>query len=822
MSGDLLSMLFWYLAVSLLGLLVFPLAYRLLPGLVDRGYAIARALSLLLWGFGFWLLSSLGGLPNDLGGYAVVFVLLLGLSGWALRGLRKGELADWLRANRRTVVTVEVLFLLAFVGWSLVRAGNPNITYTEKPMELAFINAILRSPTMPPHDPWLSGYAISYYYFGYLLVAMLARLTGTVAGVAFNLGGALVFALTAVGAYGLVYNLLNIGRADMPRKRFVLPLLAPFFTLLVSNLEGFLEVLHARGLFWKADASGTLTSRFWTWLDILDLNSAPTLPYQGWDPRYFWWWRASRVVRDYSFAGSPLEIIDEFPFFSYLLADLHPHVLVMPFVFLGLAVALNLFLSKDGRQIRLWNMELEIAPAGFALAAVVYGGLAFLNIWDFPVYLALFAAAYALRRAREGGWNWKRLGDFVLAGGSVGALAVALYLPFFIGFSSQAGGIIPSLLFPTRGAHLWVMFGAWFLIFGAYLAYLWRVHGDASSLWRGLGLGLGITALLTVLTLLLALLVAVGLPLMGSSLTLESLVSMAGAPSLSALMTESLNRHLISNGGWITLTLLLGAVLGLLWLYWSRRERDGEARLSPAHGFALLLVLFGTLVVFVPEFVYLKDQFGWRINTIFKFYYQGWQMWSAAAAFGVAVLLLNLRETWAWLFRIGLVLVLAAGLCYTVLGLWDVTGGFKFPNGLHLDGTLHNAYLTEEDVAAVAWLDEVPLGVLAEAVHAVSGSYTNYARISAHTGLPAVLGWRGHESQWRGGYQEMGTRPEDIQRLYETSSWQEASQIIQMYDIRYIYVGELEHATYRVDRSKFAQHLIPVFEQGVVVIYQVP
>ena len=86
------------------------------------------------------------------------------------------------------MVSVEALFLLAFAAWAFVRAANPEAVGTEKPMELAFINAILRSPAFPPHDPWLSGYAISYYYFGYVLVAMLAKTGGTSGGVAFNLG----------------------------------------------------------------------------------------------------------------------------------------------------------------------------------------------------------------------------------------------------------------------------------------------------------------------------------------------------------------------------------------------------------------------------------------------------------------------------------------------------------------------------------------------------------------------------------------------------------------------------------------------------------
>ena len=102
------------------------------------------------------------------------------------------------------------MWLAAFAFLAFVRSANPEAVATEKPMELAFINATLRSPTLPPNDPWLSGYSISYYHFGYILTAMLARLTGVSGNVAFNLMLALVYALAALGAYGILYNLLSI------------------------------------------------------------------------------------------------------------------------------------------------------------------------------------------------------------------------------------------------------------------------------------------------------------------------------------------------------------------------------------------------------------------------------------------------------------------------------------------------------------------------------------------------------------------------------------------------------------------------------------
>ena len=212
-----LSFFLWYLIITALGLLTFPLAFSLLPALPDRGYTFSRALGWLLWGFIFWLLGSFGLLGNNLGGQLVAALILLALSVAALRRVGWNTIKAWLQSRMRLVLTVEALFLLSFAAWTVVRAANPEIVGTEKPMELAFINAILRSPGFPPHDPWLSGFAISYYYFGYVLVAMLARLAGTAGGVAFNLGVALVFGLSAIGAYGVLYDLLGSRSCLAPR-----------------------------------------------------------------------------------------------------------------------------------------------------------------------------------------------------------------------------------------------------------------------------------------------------------------------------------------------------------------------------------------------------------------------------------------------------------------------------------------------------------------------------------------------------------------------------------------------------------------------------
>jgi YYY domain-containing protein len=275
---------------------------------------------------------------------------------------------------------------------------------------------------------------------------------------------------------------------------------------------------------------------------------------------------------------------------------------------------------------------------------------------------------------------------------------------------------------------------------------------------------------------------------------------------------------------------LLGSALAFL-VGWNARKsqvNDSDHRIphlqtasyNPQPStFTLLLILLGSLLVLTPDFIYLRDQFGYRINTIFKFYYQAWILWSIAAAFGAAVMLRKLSRVRDLVYRIGLAILLLMSLAYPILSLWNKTNGFQPPAGFTLDGTAYIQRENPDEAAAIRWLNSTTQGVIAEAV---GGSYTNFARISTNTGLSTVLGWPGHESQWRGGSTEQGNRQQDIQTLYSTSTWSTAEAILKQYDIRYVYIGSLERTTYTVNEAKFQRHLESVFHQGQVVIYQVP
>jgi uncharacterized membrane protein len=145
--------------------------------------------------------------------------------------------------------------------------------------------------------------------------------------------------------------------------------------------------------------------------------------------------------------------------------------------------------------------------------------------------------------------------------------------------------------------------------------------------------------------------------------------------------------------------------------------------------------------------------------------------------------------------------------------------GFQPPLGWTLDDFRRIERSNPDEAAAILWLKAAPSGVVAEAV---GGSYSAFGRISEYTGLPTVLGWPGHESQWRGTSEPQGTRQDDVALLYSTPDWTSATEILHKYDIRYVYIGDLERSTYTLHDEKFVLNLLRAFQQGTVTIYEVP
>jgi YYY domain-containing protein len=687
----------WWLWITLAGAAAFPLCLRLLRGLPDKGYTMARALGMLLATFIFWLLASFGFLDNSAGGIVLSWLMLLIIALVLYQRFADGNiLAAWWRENRALVLAAELLFVMLFFGWALFRAHQNDLSGTEKPMELAFFSAAQRSSAFPPNDPWMSGYAISYYYMGYVMWSALSTLSGIGSTIGFNLTVASLFALTGLTTFGVAYNLvrsrLQVGASQLrgsPSRRGAVGagLLATTLLILVGNFQMiFIEAPYqARAApqhyleFWGTQARSNFSDGAYQ----PDPDAILTLHSASWD--YWWWFRASRVVTDYDLDGVPIgtQPIGEFPAFSFILGDNHPHVLALPFVVMVIGMMLNQTLERR------WPAADQIL-----LYSLAVGGLTLLNAWDGPIYLFGFVGAEALRRLMTSERGRLAVGDWlalVRFGASLALISLLAYLPYFVGFRSQAGGLLPNLLHLTQFRRFFIMFGPLITPIAAYLLVeLWRGRLARRLNWR---LALRASGLLLLLLagvmMLLAVLIALSIP------NMTVVGDVVAAPGETGELLGRLIQRRIDYG-LSSIILLLGIVVVLARLFPAREQAEagGEVAITwikyaGATGFALLIIGMGLVLALFPEFLYLKDNFGVRINTVFKFYYQAWVLWSIAASYAVYSIMADgsLPQPHP-LLRLGFAVVFAlsaaAGLAYSIEAVYHrsaiETGRQRFVN----------------------------------------------------------------------------------------------------------------------------------------------
>lgn len=849
----------WYLIVQLITLAVLPLAQQLFVNLADRGYAFAKSLGILLVGFTLWLGYSYGLLRNETGGAWLALLLVAGVS-WLVVRQRAGTQSPGannrfpallVKGDWRYWLAIEVLFLLAFGGWAYVRAYDPAANHTEKPMDLMFMNSLWVSPTYPPQDAWLGGYPISYYYFGYWLLITLGRLAGQPPEIAYNLGQACWLGLLLIGCSGVVYNLL---RRDQLGHGAALAggLLAAMGVGLMGNLQAVVEWLRAQGV------GQTLFSTLLT-----PHNFPADVPVTGnWLISPEWWsgwaWRTSRVLEDLTLRGEHIEVIDEVPLFSYALGDNHPHVLAMPLVLLVIGLIQNLFfapallkqtefstsgtldveqapeppvlplIQRFQQALKLLLAQVPLGGVGALLLTVALGALIFLNTWDFPPYWLLLIVTLLLLFLRSGSSGLLHrplhLGELglysLVVGGVVAGGAILLYLPYLLTAQSQANGFIPNLFNPTKLSQLLLMFGTQLCALLALIELAWA---ERRPTWPQLAVSWGLVFGLPLLFLLLSAFIALNTGA-GQSV-LSTLMLPEGASSYAPFIWQRWSRQGLS---FLLVSGLLASLVALLWQRLGLALQPTEVDAGPRRGlhFALLLAALGLLLIYTPEFIYLRDHFGSRMNTVFKFYYQAWLLLGLSMSYTLIRLFSQFRTAPLLARGAGLLAVVALllGMTYPVASVYGRTAGFINPNPT-LNALAYVGGTSAPEPAALEWIrrNTAP-GALV--LQAKGGSYrADTSRISAATGRPTLLGWDGHESQWRGKrYGEMAQgRVEALELIYRSGSAEQVEQELARWGIDYVYYGPAERAEYQLPpgaERRLDQVLDLVFEQGDVRIYR--
>src|SRR5258706_9958994 len=408
----LLGLLIWYLAISLLGLFTYLFLRLVFPGLSDRGYPLARLSGLLLLAYFAWIVGSLGGTysrPTIAIGVGLIVVAGL-VAGW----LKRDELLQEARSKGKYFLTIEAIFLAFFLIDLLIRIGNPDLWHPykggERPMDFAYLNAILKSTSFPPYDPWFAGGYIIYYYWCYVLVGTPIKLLGIVPSIAYNFVLPTLFALLGMGGFSVAWNLVegarlkftspaeveSAGQAEtlaeaegvekpLPAARettFNLQWLAGIAAgaglVLIGNLgtiqmiyQGLQKMAVGNELFQSPDV---WIFQRWAWAaqGIGKLFGGEPLPFPPGD----WYWNPSRVL-----PSGPGNEITEFPLFTFLYSDLHAHMIALPLTVLAIAWALSVLMAR--------NMNRWAWLGSLLFGGVIIGALRPTNTWDFPTYLVL-------------------------------------------------------------------------------------------------------------------------------------------------------------------------------------------------------------------------------------------------------------------------------------------------------------------------------------------------------------------------------------------------------------------------------------------------
>lgn len=839
----------WMTVILLVGLGGFPFAFLTFRFLPDRGYLVSRTLGVLMFVWLSWMVVSLGLIkatrPATLAVFGV-FLIVAAVTGY----LQRDDIAAFVREHRHLLLAEEGVFWLAFLYDVWIRAQNPDLWHPvlggEKPMDLAYLTAATRSPIYPPYDPWFAGGYMNYYYFGQIIVGTLTKVTGVLPTTSYNLAVPLLFALTVAGAFTAGFALTHRGDQTTERPAFLGGAFAALMVCVLGNLGGFLQLVSE-----VAQQSSTPALTGLPVLDgLLDFLGGAINILVGARPLVIpedWYWSSTRMLALLDLKGTGS--INEFPYFTFLFADLHAHLIALPFTLMVIAFCVNIVKSR-GALAHLPETRLPSGQLGFAvetafpgddvraatesavatsrsrvaassvavlvLAGLTVGALYPTNSWDYPTYLGLLGLSLAVpwwvaERRTLNGFVTLALRFVVIV-----VLSQVLFRPFSASFQSFYSGVHfideksdPLWYFMIHGLFLVIMF-SYFLLEGWSLyrrngvlrsarLYLrkWDLLPHALELQRSLaraesgGTWIGWYGL-------------------GAIIVVVALATALGAPLIGGLLV----------------------VLAIALTFGFRRDR------APEDTLVVFLFATGLAIGIGTDLVAIDGDVG-RMNTIFKFYEQVWVLFGVASAVALVSIVKRLAVLRrpvirrAWLAVIVAFFLMAS--VYPILGTKARVANRFAPLPLTLDGT---AYMDQArynddgrvirlatDKAAMIWLEDHLRGT-PTILEATRPLYRWGARMSIYTGLPTVIGWDWHQKQQRWGYQDqVDQRVSDVNQMYDDPSPRLTLDLLHAYGVNYIIDGELEQGFHPTARAKFdsmvGSALELVYNQNDVRIYRV-
>lgn len=847
---------FWLLALELAAFSLVPLALVGFRGLPDRGFLLTKPLGLLVLSYFAYLPAAYGLVHytrGEIAGALGIMVAIGLITGYAWRN----ELRTFVRERWRFILMAEAIFLFAFLLSYWIRLQNPDLWHPynggEKPMDFAYLNGVTRSTdlTQGPIDPWFAGGYLNYYWYGQFIASTITKLTGIVPEVAYNLIVPMFFALAAASTFSLAYNLSESTRRLMKRRPGGLPisprgpiiagLLAIFFVMLAGNLKavGVLEQNLTKMSSWHSDVPllGGIVAIVGGFKAILFHDGLPNgaqgeASFQRLITTYDWW-APSRALDIISTPQNGVQPITEFPFWTFLFADLHAHLIAIPFSMTAAAVGLGAVLNftrlnppgEKGEHLR----ARTISSWGIVVVlALIIGALRWINSWDYPPFLLIGMAALLIaERSREGSFTMRALSRGLLKTVVMVVLSYAFYATIAKNYSQAYSSFHQSDQTTALGDYLSHFGVLLFFITGFALFALNRSISRTRGIrWVFFGRA-------------------------GPRQPVQTMPVMVALMALGAVIiwVASMERS------GVTYLAVVGLIAIVLC---AAREIGSPTPTSPIMLFVYAMIALGLGLTGGVEILTLDGDIG-RMNTVFKFYLHVWMMWGVVAAFSAWYIFGVMRPQEAFLRRAGTVntyLVRAPRYAFAAFGVILLTLALVYPyfgtrarihdrfdpglgsgnDGLaFMDSTNisraaaghDNIYSSRYDATntngdhelrytrdAVNWIRQNVKGS-PTTFEAIGPSYRSLgSRISIYTGLPTVAGWGFHQSQQRAKFnQGVQDRQRDVTEFYTTTDVSRARELIRKYDVEWVIVGDEEKFNYpEAGIAKFKDGLLGALE----------
>ena len=700
LQGDVWTFWTWYLLALVLGAAAMPLTGRLFRRFQDRGWMFSKVTAIAVSGFLTWFLVAVKIIKFTTMTCIVVTLVCAAASLILYCREQKAGFECIPFAHLDLVYAEELLFFAAFLLWTYFAGFHPAAYGTEKFMDYGFMEAMMRSKTLPATDLWYSQGKINYYYGGQYFAVFLTKLSGAKVELTYNLMRTFVAGLAFAMPFSLVHQMVT-DRLGKPGSRWkkALPSVTGILAGISVSIAGNMHyVVYGQIIPFIRKLKGEEVSSYWF---------PDATRYIGFNPD----------VED--------KTIHEFPCYSFVLGDLHAHVVDIMFVLLLLGLLYAWMkkvrtteLSGESMSRReFWKKQL-LMPQLLATGALL-GMFHWTNYWDFVIYFVVTCGAALFMNiiGQKGKIRWA-LGVTAAQAAEILILATVIILPFTLQFDTSN------------------------MVQGIALAQHHSLPHQLLVLW-------GLPGILTILFVV--------------SLLIEKL---RGAEQKSLY-------HLLTS---IRLPDLFAVLMGLC---------------------AIGLVL-------IPELVYVRDIYengNARANTMFKLTYQAYIMFGMTMIYAIfRLLIIGKNKILKVLAFIGLFFfVWTCGYFGNSVHSWfgEVWKPSQY-KGLNATAFLETDF--PEDVNGIRWLKE-NISDAPVVLEANGDSYSEYERVSAMTGLPTIMGWYVHEWLWRGNLSDLNAKIEEIQEIYTSTDETRVKELLEEYNVSYIFVGSCERNKYGADMN---------------------